>query len=300
MQCHILDGSRPVTGSGRGNVSTASGPADGYTGEDNFRYLNKNLTTNERELYDMYWNELVNKYGTRVEYYTYNYSLTGHDYLYGEHPAAHYSEPHHINIMINLPNEAILLSKFGIESTTDFIGIVTVRDFQNSFGYMSEPKSQDVIRLVEAGWGTDELPAVTGNVIRQLNTMKSQLSAATFVYDVSDKTWMRYPQLYEITERDWQELSMNINTLLGHYVWVLKGKRFDYSYQPGIVPEGRQGIVSDETITGILSGGSQDINIQNPQPEKPYPDNVTNDSNNNIWDYSKGSQTRNTGAYGDY
>jgi len=267
---------------------------------EKFRYLNKNLTDHERGLFGQWWEELINRFGTRVEYYTYNYSLSTQDYLYGEEPTAKFSPANNINIMIDIPNEAILLSKFGLQTNSDFTAVITVEDFQDVFGKNAEPKSGDVIRVIEAGWSQDELPPTSNDVHKQLCTMKHPVSPATFFYTVTDKNFIRCPQLYEITERDWQEFSMGTNTLLGHYVWVIRGKRFDYSYQPLIRPECKQGVVSDETRTGILTGGTQNPDLQDPSPEKGYSGNVTDDSNENIWDYDKDGDGDSSDVYGEY
>jgi len=259
------------------------------------RYLNKNETEAERAIYSAYWEELINLYGTRVEWYTYNYSLTSHDYLYGEEPTASYSGPYNINIMMNINNDALLLSKFGLETNSDFLGVVSIADYQRVFGVGAEPKSVDVIRLIEAGWAEDELPPTSGDVLDQLCTMTNTASPATFFYTVSDKDFVRCPQMFELTERDWQDYSTTQNNLMGHYIWVIKGKRFDYSYQPGITPECKENQVGDETFMGRLSGG------QNPESEqKLYDGNVTDDSNDNIWDYDEGDQSRPDDVYGGY
>jgi len=267
-------------------------PSDNW--EEN-RYLNKNETEAERALQSAYWQEFINLYGTRVEWYVYNYSLTGHDYLYGEETTASYSGPYNINILMNINNEALLLSKFGLETNSDFLGLVSVADFQDVFGRGAEPKSVDVIRLIEAGWSEDELPPTSGDVLDQLCTMTNTASPATLFYTVSDKNYVRCPQLYEITERDWQDYSTSQNALLGHYVWAIKGKRFDYSYQPGIEPECKQDQVGEETFMGRLSGGA------NPESDpKLYDDNVTEDNRENIWDYDDGPQQRPDSVYGSY
>ena len=256
------------------------------------RYLNKNATENERYLFQQWWDELINRYGTRLEYFTYNYSLSTHDYLYGEEPTASYSAPINVIAMVDIASESMILSKFGLQTDADITIIITVEDFRNAFGTTREPQSQDVIRLTEAGWDTTELPP-SGDVLTLLCNNKDPENDATIFYTVSNKSWVRCPQLYEITERHWQDFTLQTNTLMGHYIWVLKGKRFDYSYQPGIEQECYEGDVGEETRTGILSGGTQDQS-----PDKDYDQNVEDDSNDNIWDYDdKGTPDS---VYGEY
>ena len=47
------------------------------------------------------------------------------------------------------------------------------------------------------------------------------------------------------------------NPLGGHYVWIIKGKRFDYSFEPGLSAENGSQQVFDNAYNGILSGGTQ-------------------------------------------
>jgi len=286
-----------------------------------FRYTNKNATENERNLMQSYWSELIGRFGTKVDYYTYNYSLTAHDYLYGEQPTANFSGPLPIIMMADLASESILLSKFGIQTDSDVTLVVTVEDYRNTFGPNAEPKAQDVIRLTEMGWDSGELPTYspTSNACSAINAGedpikvhlcygKSLEDMATLCYpastdangnpidqDGNTMTWVRCPQLFEITERRHQDFTVNTNMLGGHYIWVLRGKRFDYSYQPGIAPECHMGDVGEETRTGLLSGGSQQQS-----PDKDYPGNATDESNNQIWDYDNGETARSDEAYGEY
>jgi len=265
--------------------------------QENTRYLNTNTTGNERDLYHLYWDELVNLYGTRVEYFRYNYSLTSHDALYGEEPTARFSGPYNINIMCDIPSEALLLSKFGYDTNAEFNAVVTVANFEEVFGDNAEPKSGDVIRLIETGWKEKDNPPSGVDLLSALCMNMTPGSGATFTYTVSDYEWVRCPQIYEITERDHQDFSTQNNFLFGHYIWMLKGKRFDYSYQPGIEPECHQGVVGEETFTGRLSGGASG----EPQSEdKDYPGNIDDYSNDTIWDYSSGNETRPDNVYGNY
>ena len=261
---------------------------------ESFRYINKNATENERFLFSQYWDELVNRFGTRVEFYTYNYQLSSHDYIYGEEPTATYNAPKNIIALVDLASEALLLSKFGLQTDADMTAIVTVEDFRTLFGGR-QPQSQDVLRLTEAGWDTTELPPTTGQVLNMICNNKDPESDATITYTVSDRDWVRCPQLFEVTERRWQDLTLQTNTLLGHYVWVLKCKRFDYSYQPGIGPECMAHNPNEESFTGIMSGGTQ---TPTPNPDKQYDQNA-NDEAKKDWDYAN-NEGQSTQPYGDY
>jgi len=273
---------------------------DVKSNQEKFRYLNKENSGSERDLQYIYWDELVNLYGTKVHYYVYDYdtSLSGHDSIYGEHVTASFSDPIEINILANIPSEALMLSKFGYDMNSDFVGIVTIADWQSKFGVGLdfEPKSGDVIKLVETGWPAGVAPDGSEDLKTILCENRTPDSNGTYTTSASGLEWIRCPWIFEITERDHQDFSGANNMLMGHYIWMLKGKRFDYSYQPGIDPECHMDDVNDETFTGILSGGSQI-----PSDGKVYPGNA-NDRGREVWDYDDetSGQKRNDGIYGKY
>jgi len=272
---------------------------------DNSRYINKANNSNERVVFSGYWNELIGRWGTNVEYYTYNYSLTTQDSLYGEDPVASFATPLNIVMFADIAAEAILLSKFGIQTDADLTVLVPMESYARTFGQNIEPKSGDVIRLTELGWDVNEVPGY-GSATSSLSTdIFSELclykgnNPATLVYPPSSNSlgeaisgndrWIRSPQLFEITDRAHQDFTLNTNMLMGHYVWVLKCKRFDYSYQPGIDQEYKMGDVGDETRTGLLSGYTQDQS-----PDKDYSGNIEEESDT-IWDYNDEDK-----IYGEY
>jgi len=285
-------------------VACKTPPAQNF---NNNRYLNKSNNDNERTLMASYWSELINRWGTNIEYYSYNYDLTGQDYLYGEQPVASFEPPINIVMFADIASEAIMLSKFGIQTDADITLLVTMEDYARVFGRDAEPKSGDVIRLTELGWHKDdvrgygtEVRALSDNIFEDICRFHGQ-DQGTIVWppsaDEGDSSgrWVRCSQLFELTDRAHQDMVLKTNVLLGHYVWVLKGKRFDYSYQPGIDPECHMGDVGEETHTGLLSGYTQD-----PSGPKGYPGNVQDDSNENIFDYDNPDTSRNDKIYGDY
>lgn len=284
------------------NTSCKSQPQQNYESK---RYLNKSKNINERSVFEGYWSELIGRFGTKIEYYTYNYNISTQDFLYGEDPVASFNTPVNIVMYANIASEAVLLSKFGIQTDADVTLLVSMRDYARVFGQNVEPKSGDVICLTELGWDVNEVPgygsetaSLSNNIFRDICYYKGT-NPATIVYPPTSNTegeniagnnrWIRSPQLFEITDRAHQDMTLNTNTLLGHYVWVLKAKRFEYSYQPGIDPEKNMDDVTDETRTGLLSGYTQ------PQsPDKTYPGNI-DDESETIWQYT-GEDT----PYGDY
>ena len=209
------------------------------------RYLNKNNNANERENYSKWWKEQIEHYGTQTTYYTHGYALTSHNFLYGEDPTAPYYPSGNVIMLTDITNDSLMLSKFGIQADCDMTAVIHISSFYERFGCGFEPKAGDLIQLTEYG---------------------------------ADRPGGRSAPIYEITERDDEYLPMT-NPLIGHYVWYIKCKRFEFSYENNIpnAPNNRQ--ISDGGDYGRLAGG------ENPEDLfQPYPDSVQN-SAKCIYDY---------------
>ena len=52
------------------------------------RFTRKNINQNERLMIQNWWAEITKLYGTYIDYYTYDYATSAHDFFYGEHKQA--------------------------------------------------------------------------------------------------------------------------------------------------------------------------------------------------------------------
>jgi hypothetical protein len=222
------------------------------------RFTDKGLNENERYLFNKWWEEILNAYGQSVEYYVHGYSLSAHNPFYGEDPTANFGVPQPIIMGIALSNDSMLLSRFGIQATSDFTALVHISSFKAVFGADAEPKSDDLVKLTEFG---------------------------------NDRVNGRGPAIYQITSRDDEEVSQ-INQLAGHYVWLLRGKRYDYSSEPSAPREQVMDQVYDNAFAGALSS----VSVSG-DPVKVYDFDV-DEKAKEIFDY--GANNVNTGVYGDY
>lgn len=215
------------------------------------RYLNKATNSNERTNYSKWWKEQIEHYGTSVTYYTHGYSLQGHNFLYGEDPTSKFGKIENVIMMTDITNDSLMLSKFGIAADCDMTAVVHISSFYEAAGCGVEPKAGDLIQLTEYG---------------------------------ADRPGGRSAPIYEITERDDEYLPMT-NPLLGHYVWYIKCKRWEYSFEPGMETGPNNKQLSDGGDYGRLAGG------ENPEELfQPYPDSVQN-SGKCIYDYYSEDQT---------
>ena len=228
------------------------------------RHLHKEYNNNARNLYNSWWQEQIFQFGKEVDYFQSQYSLSGHDSLYGEDPTASYADPFKMVIAFELNESAIVLNKFGIvgdDEITGYVGIDTFYQIVSSENDPNpEPKSGDVFRLTE--------------------------------YGSLDRVGNRDGKIFEITDRVEQDVS-KINPLIGHYIWLIKAKRYDYSFEPGLPRESGSNQVFDDTQSGLLSGFSQPKS-----PDKVYDDNAS-DQSNDVFDYGNYYES-NDDVYGGY
>ena len=222
------------------------------------RFLKKDVNLNERDNYTRWWKEQIELYGTQVDYYANNYALSAHDFLYGEQPTQRFSDPVKVIMALTLNENAVVLGKFGLIADDEITAFISISSYIDTFGLNSEPKSGDVFDLEELG---------------------------------RDRPNSRGGKKFEITERLEQDVNA-INPILGHYVWLIKAKRFDFSYEPGISAEPVSDQVYDDSFSGRLPGGS------NPETDsKTYSDTGDNAADD-TFDYS--SYGYNDDVYGDY
>lgn len=235
------------TGNPTPNIYPLPNPTDNTC----FRFTDKTTTGCERLLYEQYWQEQINLYGQKVDYYVHNYNTLSADNFYGEHPTQQYSLPQKIVMAINLNENALLLSKYGLLSDDEITAFVPYSSFYAQFGAGSEPKAEDVFSLSEYG---------------------------------SDRPNGRGPNFYVITQRLDQDIAQ-INTLMGHYVWLIKAKRFEFSFEPGLSGEQANQQVYDDTLAPGVSGA-----------DKNYTYDVNTEIKNNVFDYTQ----INNNPYGGY
>jgi hypothetical protein len=236
-----------------GGIETSVYPMS-FQDNECFRITDKDNNESERLLVSNYWRELINLYGQKINYYVNNFALSSADLLYGEDPLQKYSPPVTILAAINLNDNALMLSKYGLLSEDELTAFIHISGFYTTFGYDKEPKSGDVFQLVEYG---------------------------------RDRPGGRDGKFFEITERLDEDIAQ-INALAGHYVWLIKAKRFETSFEPGLSADAVNNQVYDDTKNTSLTAMSG--------ADKPYSYNADVESKN-IFDYSK---TDYSDVYGGY
>lgn len=234
-----------------------SEPSPYLTGD--VRYLNKSISYNERENYHHWFDEQIKMFGQLVDYFTLNYQLSAHDAVYGEQPNASYAASKEVVMMIDLSETSIVLGNFGLQSDDEVTAFITISSYKVAYGDDAEPKAGDVFQLSEYG---------------------------------SERHGDRGAKTFEITERRDQDVSQ-LNPLIGHYVWQLKARRVDFTFQPGLSAEIGSSQVTDGDSTGLKSGYNQTAS-----PAKTDSTNDVDTDGQNVFDYSNIDDGDD--VYGDY
>lgn len=189
---------------------------------ESLRFLNKQINLQERLNFSNWWLEQINIFGQDVTYYSNQTTLSGSNPLYGEDPAAGFSNGKNMILLLNLTNDSYLLSKFGVIADSDMTGVIHPTSFTEVYGLSSEPKMGDLIKLTE--FGSD-----------RINFPK------------------RGPTVYEITEVIDE---FQLNAIAGHYVWFFKAKRYDFSFESGSPGAGQGNTPNNDN--DILEQASKD------------------------------------------
>jgi hypothetical protein len=227
---------------------------DIFKHSNSLRFLDKHANCNEINNYKGWWIEQIYQYGTIVDYYVNGTTLQNVDPLYGEAPAQRFQDPKKLIFAMTLNENSVVLQKFGLMADDELTGFIPIESYTLAMSSEEnptpEPNAGDVIELSEFG---------------------------------SSRPGGRGAKKFEITERLDQDVEQ-LNPLLGHYVWLIKGKRFDYSYELGIDKEPGLQQPTDDTYHGGLSGDEQ------LEDDSLYFNDVDREGRN-IFDYS---------VYGDY
>lgn len=240
----------------------------------------------EQLVYDQAYRDLINGLGVEVYYYLNTFNLSGADLLYGEYPTSVYYGPIQMRMYLELTDNAIQLSKFGYDSSDEFTGYVHINTFKENISaaefYVLDREGNFI--TIEDALG-----------VYALNNLDLEPRSGDLVKVTAlgcDRPNGRGPKVYEITERMDQDIA-TINPLLGHYVYRLRGKRYEYSFEPGAPQELGNNQVYENSFSGVLSTNIPESNVSE---AKSYPGDIDGESKTKVLDMS----VNNTDIYGTY
>lgn len=118
----------------------------------NLNFLNKNNNKSTNAQINKWIKEMIALYGTQIDYFVYDYKLERHDQLLGEDRPAPFLPPVGMRAIVNINNDNLMLSKFGLQTQSDLVMYVDYQSFANALGNnLARPKAGDLIRLTELG-----------------------------------------------------------------------------------------------------------------------------------------------------
>ena len=289
---------------------------DGYSGE--------------QLIYDQSYKDLINNFGYVIDYYLHTFNLSGANTLYGEEPTAVFYGPIPIKMYMEIDNEAITLQSFGFDAADDFTGYVHIKSFEEALSsrdlfvqtvsgdiisldeyvanFVPEENSvvfvsQDGIELVPETLIEDEedLHSQSGTNYTMLdkfieNNHKLEPKSGDLIDFVQlgcDRPGDRCSKIFQITERMDQDLAGGLNPMLGHYIWRLRAKRYEHSFEPGAPVECENEQVFDNNQNGVTD---TTLPLDNVDSTKSYPEDNDDRSKNDVYDMD----VNDTDIYGSY
>jgi hypothetical protein len=214
-----------------------------------FRYVDKEVTSNEEYLYSNFYREQINQYGTKITYFVNAYNTLSADNFYGEDPTRRFAPGRDIIAFVELAENANTLTKFGFQADDEVTIHIHLSAFYETFYDIATTTLSSVSTVYETQY--DQVQPKSGDVFTLSEYGKG-------------RPGNRSGKQFEVTEILDEDIA-TVNPLGGHYTWIIKAKRFEYSFEPGITDEKGDDQVFDNSFSGLLSGGVQPVS-----PDKKY------------------------------
>jgi len=246
----------------------------------------------EQLLFDTGFKEIINSRGIWVDYYVHSFNTETADLLYGEEPTAPFVGPTSIKMYIELEEPSFSYAQYGIVSEDSFTGYLHIDTFVETMSV----RGQNLVSEEGEFLTSEDGSYITNNVnVFDLFNQRIEPKAGDLVVVTPlgcDRPWGRSAKVFEISERMDQDVS-SINPLMGHYVWRLKAKRYEHSFEPNAPRED-----GDEQVFDNAFSGKEMTTLIPP---------VTSEPKSYDWDINQESQEKvfnmdvnNNDIYGDY
>lgn len=239
-------------------------------------YNNLENLGGQQVVVDSAWKDLINSAGMPIYYFVYKFNIKRSDKIWGEDILAEYEEPFQIKAYVEVKDVPKILGPMGGFFADDTItAYIHIKTFNRKTKGMKvfedlklryEPKPSDLIQIIEFG---------------------------------CDRPGGRGAKLFEVTNKEDELISQNLNMGFAHYVWKITAKRFQYSYQDGaITPFGEEKNcqVYDNNIQGTITDPSKIRDINTPS-DKSYNWNIDKKSKEEIFNQNVNNQSNIYGGY---
>lgn len=287
----------------------------------------------EQFIYDSAFKDIINNFGIPVDYYIHTFNIQTADTIYGEQPTAVFYGPVSLMMYIELTENAINLSKFGFATDDELTGFVHIKTFEEAMTgrefyiratdgdillysdyieYLKAENNEELVIKTNESFktqiieyialeesSTDNFPLLGADYTiynKYINNNQDIEPKSGDLIQLSplgcDRPNGRGAKIFEVTERTDQDISQ-INPLLGHYVYRLRAKRYEYSFEPGAPQEPRNDQIFESSFSGKLSSS---IEGEEPSQEKVYNSDINKESKTKVLDMS----VNDTDIYGSY
>lgn len=239
-------------------------------------YNNLENLGGQQVVVDSAWKDLINSAGMPIYYFVYKFNIKRSDKIWGEDILAEYEEPFQIKAYVEVKDIPKILGPMGGFFADDTItAYIHIKTFNRKTKEMKvfedlklryEPKPSDLIQIIEFG---------------------------------CDRPGGRGAKLFEVTNKEDELISQNLNMGFAHYIWKITAKRFQYSYQDGaITPFGEEKNcqVYDNNIQGTITDPSEIRDINTPS-DKSYNWNIDKKSKEEIFNQNVNNQSNIYGGY---
>jgi hypothetical protein len=182
----------------------------------------------EQAIVGSQFEELINNYGVEIGYRVNTFDMGAMNSAFGEHTTMYWEDPLTIKSYIVMEEPSPVYSIAGFDSSDKITAYLHIKTFTAKFSALSvfqalemaiEPKSQDKILVYPLG---------------------------------CDRVSGRGVKIFEVTEATDQDVD-EINPLMGHYIWRLKGVRSEFNSATNEPRENVNNQIADNTFFGKLS-----------------------------------------------
>jgi len=278
----------------------------------------------EQLIYDVSFRDLINNFGIPIDYYINTFNLSAADTLYGEQPTAVFYGPVPLMMYVELTENAINLTKFGFDSGDEMTGYLHIQTFEETMtgkDFYIQMSSGDIlayedyITFIQTQSGQNIDTQLLSDIVTEdseiavLDILGGDYAAYNKYFDNGqsiepksgdliqlsplgcDRPNGRGAKIFEVTERTDEDISA-INPLLGHYVYRLRAKRYEYSFEPGAPQEP----VNQQVFENSFSGKISSTLGQAVSEPKSYPGDIDTLSKEVVFDMT----ANDTDIYGTY
>lgn len=182
----------------------------------------------------LYYDQQIQSYiqtnGYPVLYYPYLYEVEKSEKVHGEHSAAGYAQPFRTIMMLTIEDSPSWVGEMGVDSDVTVTAWLHIRTFRENVSAIlntnTDSRFDDYSKIYNLNYINEQ------DIIHAIEPkVKDLFQLMTFG---CDREYDRGNKIFEITNKEDELFSQNMNPAMGHYVWRITAKRYRYSYEDGM------------------------------------------------------------------